>query len=376
MSFAVWGLVLVAATAAIAQYYRSRGAPMAFWETLGLEAGQILPYALLTPFVFAFATRYPFRRKNWVRLLVLYAAVGLLFSIVHITLRGMMPFATWDQKAHAWRSAFWDYQVHKPTINWSIVQALFLSNIVDDITEPYLGVVLSAHLFWFYRASREREHRALQLEGQLTKANLQSLKAQLQPHFLFNTLHSISALMLTDPAAADKMMSRLSDLLRMSLEDGSGQITTLNREIEFVNCYLEIEKVRFGDKLNVKIDVAPETLDAQVPHLLLQPLVENAVRHGIAKMTSGGEICVTSRHDGQFLYLSVRDNGPGFSDLGKSRPNGGLGLRATQERLQTLYGEHQSLQIKSVQTSGAEVSVQIPFGTISHDLEQGVQVCA
>src|SRR5581483_5520407 len=369
ISFGAWGLVLIGATASIAEYYSSRGAPMEFWETVGLEASQILPYALLTPFVFAFATRYPFRRNRWLRCTLLYLGVGLLFTILHITMRGLTPFATWISKTHTWHAAFWEPGTHKFAISWPILQGLFFSNIVDDITEPYLAIVLSAHVVSFYRTSRERERRALQLEGQLTKANLQALKAQLQPHFLFNTMHSISALMMTDTAAADRMMSRLSDLLRMSLEDGDDQVTTLSRELEFVNGYLEIEKVRYGDRLNVVLDVAAETLDAQVPHLLLQPLVENAIRHGIAKMTSGGEIRMISRYDQGSLWLKVSDNGPGFSDPGPSRPNGGLGLRATQERLRTLYGEDQSVEIKAVKPSGAEVAICIPFKTVSLDSE-------
>lgn len=376
ISFGAWGVVLIGATASIAEYYSSRGAPMEFWETVGLEASQILPYALLTPFVFAFATRYPFQRRRWLRSTLLYLTVGLAFSLLHITMRGFTPFATWIAKTHTWHAAFWEPGTHKFAIDWPILQGLFFSNVVDDITEPFLAIVLSAHMISFYRTSRERERRAMQLEGQLTKANLQALKAQLQPHFLFNTMHSISALMMTDTAAADKMMSRLSDLLRMSLEDGSDQVTTLSRELEFVNGYLEIEKVRYGDRLNVVMDVAAETLDAQVPHLLLQPLVENAIRHGIAKMTSGGEIRMISRHDQGSLCLTVCDNGPGFADLNRSRTNGGVGLRATQERLRTLYGEDHSVQIKPVRPSGAEVAVRIPFRTMSQDLERGVQACA
>jgi LytS/YehU family sensor histidine kinase len=167
--------------------------------------------------------------------------------------------------------------------------------------------------------------------------------------------------MLTDVTAADRMMSRFSDLLRMTLEDGAGHVTTLSRELEFVSGYLEIEKVRFGDRLSVTIDFAPDTLDAEVPHLLLQPLVENAVRHGIAKLSSKGEIRMTSRREGNSLHLIVSDNGPGFVSPGEPRLNGGVGLRATLERLNTLYGDTQSLRIRNGRDGGAEISVLIPF---------------
>ena len=339
---------------------------MAYRETLGMECSQILPYAVLTPFVFTFASRYAIRRKNWVRYLILYLAVGLAFSFAHVALTGMMPFGFWDGKDRGWQSAVWNSQIHKFRINWPVYQSLFFSNVVDDVSGAYLPIVLSAYMISFYRSSRERERRAVELEGQLAKANLQALKAQLQPHFLFNTMHSISALMLTDARAADQMMSRLSDLLRMSLENDGEQITSLSHELELVAGYLEIEKIRFGDRLNVVLDVANETLDAQVPHFLLQPLVENAVRHGIAKVSKRGEIRMTVTHQGDTLHLVISDNGPGLDDLDTFHWKSGLGLRATQERLQTLYGDRQKLEIRTHPDGGVEASIRIPFQLV-HD---------
>jgi LytS/YehU family sensor histidine kinase len=190
---------------------------------------------------------------------------------------------------------------------------------------------------------------------------LLALKSQLQPHFLFNTMHSISALMLTDVRAADRMMTRLSDLLRISLENDGIQIITLNQELEFVTGYLEIEKVRFEDRLTVVFDIAPDTLDALVPHLILQPLVENAVRHGISRRSTNGEIRIAASHDGRSLCLQVRDNGPGMGEFDESQTKTGLGLRATRERLQTLYGIEQNMEIRSASEGGVEVELQIPF---------------
>jgi LytS/YehU family sensor histidine kinase len=173
-------------------------------------------------------------------------------------------------------------------------------------------------------------------------------------------MHSISALMLTDVNAADQMMSRLSDLLRISLETAGTQITTLNRELEFVNCYLDIEKVRFEERMNVILDIAPETLDAHVPHLLLQPLVDNAVKHGISKLRSGGEIRVSAHVEDSELLLEIRDNGPGVKNLASHRSDG-LGLRITRERLESLYGQNQSLELVSPPDGGVIVRVCIPF---------------
>lgn len=345
---------------------------MKFLDTLGMECSQILPYAPLTPFIYALAIRYPIRRRNWLRRLVLYTAAGVIFSLAHVAMRGVTPYAYWDSYSKTFRSAVWDPKAHKFTIQWETLKSIFFSVVVDDISGACLPIILTAHMVSLYQRSRERERRAAQLETQLAKANLQNLKAQLQPHFLFNTMHSISALMLTDVAAADKMMARLSDLLRMSLESGGGQITTLSHELEFVTAYLDIEKIRLGDRLNVVLDFASDTLHAQVPHLLLQPLVENAIKHGVSKISSPGEVSVlTSREDGR-LHLMITDNGPGLGVTPKANSGGGLGLRATQERLRTLYGSNQRLEIRSKPGDGVEVSVEIPFRAAMHEQQEVV----
>jgi len=361
VSFGVWGLIALAATASIAEFYRSRDITMKFFDTLGMECSQILPYAPLTPFIYALAIRYPMRRRNWLRRLVLYTAAGVLFSLAHVAMRGVTHYAYWDSYNKTFRSAVWDTKAHKLTIQWEAIKSIFFSVVVDDISGACLPIILTAHMVSLYQRSRERERRAAHLETQLAKANLQNLKAQLQPHFLFNTMHSISALMLTDVGAADKMMARRSDLLRMSLESGGEQITTLSHELEFVTAYIDIEKMRLGDRLNVVLDFASDTLHAQVPHLLLQPLVENAIKHGVSKISSPGEVSVlTTREDGR-LHLMITDNGPGLGVTPKASFGGGLGLRATQERLRTLYGSNQRLEIRSKPGDGVEVSVEIPF---------------
>jgi len=177
-------------------------------------------------------------------------------------------------------------------------------------------------------------------------------------------MHSISALMLTNVQAADRMITRLADLLRMNLESAGTQITTLSRELEFVNCYLGIEQVRFEDRLTLTFDVSPETLDAQVPLMLLQPLVDNAVKHGISRLPKGGQISISSYLQGADLKLEVRDNGPGLATTGTER-GGGLGLRVTRERLETLYGADQSVELASPPDGGMSVLVTIPFQTSS-----------
>jgi LytS/YehU family sensor histidine kinase len=166
--------------------------------------------------------------------------------------------------------------------------------------------------------------------------------------------------MFTDVRAADRMMSRLSDLLRISLETAGTQLTTLSRELECVNCYLEIEKVRFDERLNTIFEIAPEALDAQVPHLLLQTLVDNAVKHGISKLAADGEIRITVKLNGNELHLEVKDNGPGITQA-ETRATNGLGLTNTRERLQSLYGGNQKMELVCPPQGGVTVRVCIPF---------------
>jgi sensor histidine kinase YesM len=334
---------------------------MTFVSVLSSELSQVLTYAPLTPLVLALALRFPIQRGNWVRRSLLHLLFALAFSIAHITLRGLTPYAAWDAKLGRFVSAVWNSRTHAFAINWQIFWNLFLSNVVDDTTGTYVPIVLVGHALSYYRRFRDRELHSAKLEMQLTRSHLQALKSHLQPHFLFNTMHSISALMLTDVAAADKMMSRFSDLLRMSIESSGVQITSLNRELEFVAGYLEIETVRFGERLSIVYDIAAETLDAQVPSLLLQPLVENAIRHGISRLSSGGSVWIAASRDGRDLYLRVRNNGPGLVSIAGTPPGTGLGLRTTRERLRTLYGNQQSFEIHDASSGGVEVCVRIPF---------------
>jgi sensor histidine kinase YesM len=328
----------------------------------------VLTYAPLTPFVFAFANRYQVLRGNWAERSLVLLAGSLVFTVAHVALRSLTPYAFWDPGVKGWVSAVWDSQAHTFRIHWYMYPTLFLSSIVDDVVTTYFPIVLIAHVASYYRRFQERELRTSELQAQLVKARLQALKSQLQPHFLFNTLNSISALMLTDVKAADRMITRLGDLLRVSLETAGTQMTTLSRELEFLNCYIEIEKVRFEERLKVSIDVAPEALDASIPHLLLQPLVDNAIKHGISRLIGGGEIRISVTTDATDLHLEVKDNGPGLQEPSPF-PASGIGLRVTRERLETIYGQHQSLEMLTLPEGGAVARVSIPLhvGTGRHN---------
>src|SRR5438270_7558267 len=218
-SLVVWLFIALAATLAVMQIYRTEGSHMAFSESAYMQLSQMMPYALLTPLVFALVARYPLRRKNWIWVLALYLIGALAFSAVHVGLRGLTPYGVSDGKAHKWHSAAWNNETHTLHIQWPVFKMMFTSEWFDDVVNTYVPILFIAYVVSYYSKLKAREQLTAQLETQLTKANLQVLKSQLQPHFLFNTMHSISGLMFTDVRAADRMMTRLSELLRMSLEE-------------------------------------------------------------------------------------------------------------------------------------------------------------
>ena len=212
----------------------------------------------------------------------------------------------------------------------------------------------------YYHESRERSVRASQLETQLVEAQLKTLQQQLHPHFLFNTLHAISALMHKDVEAADGTLMRLSDLLRLTLERLGEQEVTLNAELEFLQKYLEIERTRFADRLIVRYDVHPEALDALVPTLLLQPLVENAIKHGVARKSGPGHIDITARRDHHMLWIEVRDDGVGLSEDALTALQKGIGVSTTRARLQHQFGADYRFEFHRL-SQGVGVVVAVPW---------------
>ena len=221
----------------------------------------------------------------------------------------------------------------------------------------YWVVVSIVQALTFYRRSQERERTALELEARLTDAKLQALRAQLHPHFLFNTLNAVSTLVHKDPQAADEMIANLSELLRATLEAADQEIP-LRRELDFLDRYLEIQQIRFGNRLRVEKAIQAEAMDGRVPTLILQPLVENSIRHGIEPRTEPGVISISARRRGETLELSVRDNGGGASPSGKS--GGGIGLSNTRARLQALYGPDARLTAQSPPEGGFLVEITLP----------------
>lgn len=208
------------------------------------------------------------------------------------------------------------------------------------------------------RRLRDERLRNAQLETRLVQSQLQTLRVQLQPHFLFNTLNAISALALADPVQARQMIARLSDFLRLTLEERHAQHVPLSREVEFLTCYLGIQQVRFQDRLTTHLDVSTETMRAMVPNMILQPLVENALRHGLLDKSERGTLNIVTRREGDKLLLRVDDDGIGLPPEGAKD---GLGLGNTRTRLDMLFGTSASIELQRKADGGTRVELRFPF---------------
>ena len=226
-------------------------------------------------------------------------------------------------------------------------------------------IVIGVHALLYYQRFRASQLEEASLRAQLAQAQLRALKMQLHPHFLFNTLHSISSLVLEDPLKANSMIARLGDFLRLTLDHSDQQLVSLKEETEFVRCYLEIEQVRFGDRLTVDFKIEPGTLGAEVPHLILQPVVENAIQHAIAPHATPGRIEIMASRRNDSLHLEVSDTGLGLGRIGKGLEGHGVGLSNVRARLERLFGHNFSLEMTNGSSRGLIVTIEIPFR--SHD---------
>jgi two-component system, LytTR family, sensor kinase len=328
---------------------------------VALAFQQMYTWALLTPFVFWLAGRFSIDKSNAVPRLALLLAIGVVvaFSVDRLNsslitafhVRPRMPGPA--QLSGGPGSGGFFSVLHGPMI---------LNHFI-----LYIGVLSagSARDYFFRYRSRERETARLQsetaqLEAQLAEAKLAALNAQLNPHFLFNTLNAVSALVERDPRGVRRMIARLSELLRYTLDGGHDPEVVVSQEIAFLERYLEIMQIRFEDRLEIDVQVGDDARDALVPSLILQPLVENAVKHGVEKVSGTGRIEISAmRHDDR-LVLSVGDNGPGRtkSDNGDER---GVGLRNIRQRLEQLYGGAQSLTFLDRPGGGTIARIEMPF---------------
>src|SRR6266545_2528313 len=319
-----------------------------------------LPYwflwALLSPLVFRLTRRFPLERGRLLGDALVHCAACVGLSLAH---RAVYLMVGWGLHVAVYRRLASLSEVYARN---------FFFNLPNGFMS-YATILLVGYAIERYRRHQEEELRISRLESDLAQAELQALKMQLQPHFLFNTLNSISTLLDEDPEAADEMLARLGDFLRLTLESSGAQEVRLQEELEFLRCYLEIERVRFQDRLDVALEVAPETLDARVPNLILQPIVENAIRHGIVARTGHGLIEIRTSRENGTLRLEVRDNGPGFHPDDGSAPGTrqGLGFTLTRARLERLYQGHHSFRLADAPGGGLQVTLEIPFAAAAHE---------
>jgi two-component system, LytTR family, sensor kinase len=313
-------------------------------------------HALLVPPTWWLAARYRFERGRVAQALAVLVPAGALYSVVAIT----ASFIISDVLIGALLLG-----VEVPmTIGRSIVRFLMLYFTLA--ASFFFTTVAAWYVYEFRRRAQEQRSaadalamRAAQLEASLARANLETLRMQLNPHFLFNTLNSISVLALKgEGRKVVRMLARLSDLLRLSLESPQQEVT-LAEELEVLDHYVEIERVRFADRLSLVRDVDPAALTAHVPSMLLQPIVENALRHGLGRKPGPGEIRIEAAIRGRRLEIIVRDTGPGFQS-GASDGGSGLGLTNTRARLRQLYGDSARLTFWNAEAGGAVVFLALP----------------
>jgi two-component system, LytTR family, sensor kinase len=303
-------------------------------------------WALLTPFIFWLGRRFPFGRKNrWRNLWLIFVPVGLLTALIHITAVAYLM--------HSWSPDNLSFTTMVGKVSYFYPFSLLV----------YSGILAFFFVFDYNRKYQERELQAAHLKVELSQAQLRALQMQLQPHFLFNALHSISTLTFKDPETANLMLVKLSDLLRISLMNNEIIEVPLERELFFLQTYLDIEQIRFQDRLEVNFEIEPQTIEALVPSLILQPLVENSIRHGISRHWGKGVIEILAQRKDQKLYLKVRDNGLGVSEGDNGAFHEGVGLSNTRSRLESLYGENFFFELSQAPAGGIEANIIIPFTT-------------
>ena len=321
---------------------------ISFVELLVLNLAYWYVPAMMTRPIFRLAHRLRNTERPWFAVVSMHAVAALGYSLVHVASMIAVRLMLWPNAGKA------------PGVAWtSFAQRLYFSNL-DWTLMTYSTIVGVSYAVAYYREAQDRTLKAAQLETRLVETRLRTLEAELHPHFLFNTLHAISTLVHSNPNAADRMISRLSDLLRLTFDRSGAPRIPLQEELEFLQKYLEIEQTRFQDRLGVAFEIDPETLDAEVPRLILQPLVENAIKHGLSPKPGRGEIRITAARRQDRLSLEIADNGVGLSARARARLHNGIGLSNTRDRLECLYGAAHSLEF-SEGNEGLAVRVEIPF---------------
>lgn len=354
----IWSLTALIFTTINYLSSRGEGRNSNFWIILLDNVFRFGVWAFLSPLILELCRRFDFQTKsNYIRDLSAHIFGAFLFTSIQIFFYGMS----------AWFSFI---QYRDPESN---LGQFFRNTFLGFF---YLGLLVYGPILFACQAIiRNRRFAAEQkksadLQSQLVQAQLQALKMQLQPHFLFNTLNSISSLVLKNPPQAQMMIAKLGDFLRLTLDFNENQMVLLSEELRFLRSYLEIEQIRFSEKLQVIFDVNDDVMNAVVPHLALQPIVENSVKHGISQLTEEGKIDITAKKIGDKLLLRVKDNGPGKT---VSAEKNQTGISNIKTRLKHLYGEDFSFEMNGEPGEGMTVTVTIPlsfeFGMIEKNDE-------
>ena len=322
--------------------------PVAFWRILTWQLVSGYIWFAISPIILFLARRFPFDDGRWKKSVPVHLVACIAIALVQLLLDAFVLTRLGYPPNREFPSFFEAYK-------FFVLVNLHLSILI------YMGVVGIWSTYSYYQKYRERELHSSQLAARLAQSRLQVLKMQQHPHFLFNTLNAISELIYKDPESADRMLTDLSDLLRLSFENLEVQEIPLKQELEFLAKYLEIEQMRFHDRLTVDMNISPDTLDASVPNMILQPLVENAIKHGIAPRSSGGRIDINTARSNGHLQISVSDDGLGvpFGDV--ENLSEGVGLSNTRRRLRHLYGDRHRFELEKRDKGGLGVYLEIPF---------------
>ncbi len=334
--------------------------PISWRQAVGFGGSFWALWLLFVPAVAWLSFRFPIERRRLVRNLGLHLLACLLMvGASRATFRAVARLSPSPQRSEApGRSP--DSNINRRLPPGAFDLFLSLRAALDVLV--YWSLVALCQAIRNFRSSQERERRAAELEARLTGAKLQALRMQINPHFLFNTLNSIAALVYVNPRAADEMLGDLGELLRRSLNSMEEQEIPLAQELEFIGAYLSIEQKRFGERLRLEQNVPDELMKALVPALILQPLVENAIRHGIEPRRGPGLISIEAKQEDKHLHLIVRDNGRGLPPAdpdNSGRP--AIGLANTRARLQGLYGPNQRFNLGRAEPQGCQVDIHLPF---------------
>jgi signal transduction histidine kinase len=349
----------------------AEGRAVTFAQAAWWSVAEWYTWALLTPLVIWLVRRSRAAEQPRFSTLVLLAVLGVGVAALQIAVEysadrlAVMLSGNPDLTVRVWLSGGGQ--------GGTLDLAYFVPRKIGFSYVTFCALVFVVLAADYYRLYRERELRAARLEGALARAQLRALQAQLQPHFLFNTLNTIATLIPEDPAAAEELVESLGELLRAALRDGGRDEITLRQELELLDQYLRIQERRFHDRLRVERAFAPDLADAMVPPLILQPLVENAIRYGVAARQGGGTVTVRAERSDDALLLTVEDNGPGFQPESDGRLSG-VGLANTRARLEQLYGMKGVLATGNLPGGGAYVNVSLPLRTSAVTTPRGVPV--